>query len=480
MIRNNTIEAVYPLAELLAKKGIEVTSIGESPIEKLIIAADMPVPKLGLGEERPSVIDLLLEGSRHKGHDGLVAHDVIMTSMVDIISKTVRGNLSVARNVVNPIIKDVVADTEEYIAKALDIKSTHVQIKPLFFKGIFNSISLPDMVERFKETSIKPVDLTLGIEFAVDRESMFNLAKTNAERFDKELMDFCADLTEEEIANTFNSVFGMSGLVRSRLLSDSITTQTPDKALLVHLFARGLLQDPPAGLNIGLTDYRAYMSNVLAQSGRILLSIIAKRESDLTRKIMVHPFPSNENLGHKLITLTVNGEVYNQWLKDGGTPETLLGSFASNGVRGYSQLLENKAKYEATWTTQEKILTTRNRLEKFNEAVSGIELAIAKQINEIDEELLPVPKNILHQRLKGSLSGLYGKFYDNLPEYARKLVCDVMFPHTNALEILCAIDNVCSDFPEMEIREAALLATIEVVSNWVVKLCVITDKSGGA
>ena len=42
MINENTIEAVYPLAELMAKKGIAVTPMPTTPVETLVRAGHLP------------------------------------------------------------------------------------------------------------------------------------------------------------------------------------------------------------------------------------------------------------------------------------------------------------------------------------------------------------------------------------------------------------------------------------------------------
>ena len=73
--------------------------------------------------------------------------------------------------------------------------------------------------------------------------------------------------------------------------------------------------------------------------------------------------------------------------------------------------------------------------------------AVAIQINELDSDMVPVPKELLHQKLKENLPLLPSKFYEDVYKYARLLICKTIFLHTNALEILTAIDNVGKDFP---------------------------------
>lgn len=472
MIRKGTIEAAFPLAQLLADKGIEVTPIEETPVAKLLNAGTLNLPTRGVDENAFPVEERILKASRAAGPEGVIRHDEVMSDLVEVISATVRGNLDMARNVVNPIVKEVVQDTEEFVQNSIALKSTHIQIKPVFLPNVFNSSLIEDMVKRFDGIDYKDVDLTLSIPHDTDRESLLELAKTGADAFDNDLKDICSKMSDEDVAYAYNAVFGANPTLRARRLADVVSVNgRPEQALLTHLFARKLINEVPEGVNIGLEEYRAYIATILAQSGRAIVAIMARREADKRMNRLILSYPNPDRLGQELLTITVSGDVYNRWLSEGGSPEAIFGDFITTQNKGYKAILDQKDFLENEWAKREKVLTTRIRLEKFNFAVEGIALALSKQITEIDSEVLPVPKAILHQRLKVALGGLYGKFYDDLFVYARKLVCEVMFPHTNALEILCAIDNTMSDFPEMDIREAALIATIEVVSNWVAKLC---------
>lgn len=478
MIQQNTLNAVYPLADKLARRGIRLAAYPTTPVDQLVKASHVSLPKSIIPEDptapvRELGIDYrILQGSVAKDAMGVCKHDVVMEELVKVISDTVRNNLDLARNRVNPMIKDVAKDVEDYMSAAETVKQTHVSVVPMLYREIWNSPTLGEMVERYGETQPGDTTLSIAVPYDTSIESLTNLAKTGGTRFDEEVVAFINSLGEVRVANIFNAVFGgVPG--RSSNLSDVVSSKGDrDAALLVHLFARTLLQDAPEGVKVDLSSYRAYMSNIVALSGRAVVGVMRQRESARVRRQLVNIWPMGaDRVGSSPIEIPVNGDVYVQWLKEGGTPEIILGSFVSNQERSYTALLEGAEKYTKEWERVERVLTTSVRLNRFNTAVDGMRMAVAKQINEMDDEVLPVPREILHKRLETALSKLYGKFYEKMHEYARKVVCDTLFPHTNALQILCAIDNVYNDFPEIEVREAALLATIEVVSGWVAKLC---------
>lgn len=486
MIHESTIEAVYPLAEKLAKRGVKVTPLATTPLDQLCQAGHFSVPTRGI-DNLPDIDQRILQGSLSKDVMGVCRHDVVMDDLVDVISDTVRGNLDLARNTINPIAKEVAQEVEEYIQNAESVNRTHVSIVPVQYASIWNSPVLSEMVARYSETAFREVNVRVGIPLendfyhsdSFDKDAFFEMLKTGASRFDQELKAFIDDTDYVVLLEAFRGVFSDNPAMRARVLGDSVRStdilsnrSMVDRALLVHLMARRFLQEPVEGVKLPLEEYRAYMADIVSQTGRVIFAIMEKREANINRRQLVATWPyGKDRLGQEHTYIYVNGDVYGAWLEAGGEPDAIIGSFVSDQERGYTQLINESARYCKEWERQARVLGTTQRLNRFNHGVEGMRLAIARQINDLDESVVPVSREILHKRLEENLGKLYGNFYENIYVYARKLVCDTIFPHTLGLKILCAIDNVAHDYPDIDVREAALLATIEIVSLWVAKLC---------
>lgn len=474
MISENTIEAVYPLAELMAKKGIAVTPMPTTPIETLVRAGHLPRPTKGVDQAFCPVEEAIVKGSMAKDAFGVCHHDMAMDEIVDVVANTVRRNMDLARNVVNPMVKEAVLDCESMMEAGETIKQTRLSVVPVFVHDIWNSAILHEMVEKYSETPIKEVKLYLGVPYDDDPQSLLDLAKTGASRFDEEVAALFEAMGEEEVRNVFRYAFSESPKERSLDLNPLVRNfdGPSNHTLLIHLFARKLIQNPPAGVQAGLEEYRAYMADILSQTGRAVVSMMRRRELDRERRVLVRHYPyGQDRVGEVQIDIRVNGDVYNRWLKEGGEPEVLLGAFVSDQERSFTALLEGKERYLKEWERQERVLATTQRFNRFNLAVEAVKEAVGRQINAMDDEDLAVERGILHRRLAEQAKDLRGRFYEDLYGTIRKLICHAIFPHTNALQILEAIDAVCHENPKIEVREAALLATIEIVATWVAKLC---------
>lgn len=474
MIQQNTLEAVYPLAELLANKGIRVSPIGTTPLEHLMNAGHLELPTKGVGETMMSAEERILKGSVSKDAFGACHHDMAMDEMVEVISATVTRNIDMARNVVNPMIKEVVEDTTELMAAAERIHQTRISVTPLFHHSIWNSPTLAEMVGKYSETPLREVKFYLGVPAELDQASLLELAKTGASRFDEEVESLFEKLGEQRVVDIYQAVFSDAANVRMHSLDEMIRGHSgpSDHVLLIHLFARKLIQEVPEGVPAGLQEYRAYMADILSQSGRAVVSMMRRRELDRQRRHLVSVWPyGRERLGEVQIDIVVNGDVYTQWLNEGGSPEVIMGAYVSDQARGYTELLEGKEKYLSAWKSQERVLATTQRFNRFNNAVQAVQEAVGKQIAQMEDDDLIVQKGLLYRRLKDEVQFLRGRFYEDLYCSMRVLICKVIFPHTDALRILTAIDAVSEENPGIEVREAALLATIEIVATWVAKLC---------
>jgi len=472
MIRENTIDAVYSLAGILKEKDIVLSPLSDSPISQLMGVAVLENPK-GIDESQVmSVERQLLVGSTQKNYTGEFVHDDKLKDLSDSIALIVKNNLKLTRTVINPLISEAVDKTNEFVENSRSVKSTIVSIKPIFFESIFDSAVLTDMVERYNNTPSVEVKLEYGITTVETKEELLEIALTGSSVLDGAIEELFNSISDIFVIKVFNEIFSNTSMVRKGKLLETIKSYTVSErkvvALLIHLFARKLLQTPKKESNIDLSTHRSYVSEILAQSGAYVYKVLSNREKAIANRQLISVWPVGlDSLGESKIVIEVNGDIYNNWLDQGGSPETIFGSFVSERTRSYTELLEKKEMFENQWEKRLRGIKTTNRFNSLKYTLEGLERSISNIIKEMDEEILPVGRDVLQNRLRQKISTLTGPIHERVYETAIYLVCDTIFPHTQAFNILQAINASSKDFPEIEAREAALYATIEIVSNWV-------------
>jgi hypothetical protein len=480
MLTRESLNANVVLANNFAKRGLVLSPKEGTPVKQLINAAHIPEPArvVNGGLDELDVEESIIKGSLHKDPQGICHHDLLMDEIVECVAKTVQSNLDLARNRVNPLIKEIVHETQVGLDSIETVGAAKVNIVPRNWHPIWNNNILGELISRYDETPVDNLKLDLIIPTPDSREGYLTILKTGIGRLDRDIESWFDQLPEGFVKYVFTSAFGdtLTGEHHTNNLTDLVThfnggIDHANRVLLVHLFSRHLLENIPEGVQRSLDEYRVYMSKIMAQSGRALNRFIERRKRNQKNRILLTKYPEENGLvGYNECTIEVNGDVYPQWLESGGEPDVLLGALVSDKETGFNSLIERKEQYIKAWQKHERMLNIRVHNERHNNAVEAFKRAVIKVISELDETIRMAPDAIYRQRLLECTERLEQGWYNDLYRSVRKVVCHVFFPHTDAYQILCAIDEAAEANPGIEIREAGYLAVINIVAEWVAKL----------
>lgn len=478
MLSQSSLNAAYPLAEALAVKGWALKPVAETPLAQLINASLAQAETVeGVGETQldasPSFNAMLVDSSMQSGPDGKVLHDEIMSTSVKAISNVIAGNLTLARSIVNPMIKRVFDASQEYIANRTTSSLTPMSVVPFQYKQIWSSPILRELVSRYSETSA--IDPQLQPIGAVPASDLADTVLTGVGRFDEEVKLFLASGAGDRLAVIWERLFGAQA---ARTLSEALPPSriAVDDVLVAFLLARRVQEEIPDGVSMDVASWRAYVSMIQAQTGRQVIRILERRELD-QRNLNLVISATNAVEGEIIVV----GDNYTRWLEEGGSPEVLFGSALSDRRFGYRELLDQAPQYLRVWKTEYTLRQSKIATDKFNFLIAGVGQSMTDLINELPEDELTCARPVLHERLKERLKSIKPKHLEDIYSVARKAVCRVIFPHTDVERLLDAIDAAAKQYPELDIREQALMGTISFVTSWVCKLFtveVVPDRTG--
>lgn len=472
MIRENTLTSVVTLANKLASANVLLSPVESSPLSALICAGSIPIPDVG-GLSQPFE-QRLLTGSMYKNQQGICEHDMVMDEIVEVVEKTVNLNLDLAQNQVNPMIKRVLEATQEFVNNKQLLDPSDINISPIQYHKSWSSHYLLGMIERFGETPVNDVRLSLKVPMpAVENE--FELISTGLSRFDEELMDLVSTLEPGTVSDLYRRLFVTESedYVPQILQYLNYLRVNPNQPLLVFLIAHKLIDNIPEGVDASPQMYNEYITSIMAQAGRALCRQLERREAAAKNRILLNGWPTLEadDLGVTPIAIEVNGDVYNKWLQDGGSPEVLFGAFVSDRTTNYDLLLERKDSYVNAWARQQRMLEASRRMQLDNHLLLGLNKAMEQEILEMPEEQLLTDRksylSLLNQHMRGMPNGWQK---ENLYHSVRKTVCSVVYPHTMAFDVLVAIDVACEAHTDLPTREAAFFGAMEVVADWLAAL----------
>lgn len=476
MLTKGSLHAAYPLAERLASQGAVLAPLPNTPLEAIVNSSLIHV---NVARATPNGMETmgdfgttLIEGSTFADQTGGVAHDNEMAKAVENASVAVLFNLDLARNKVNPIVKAVMETAQKAMDDGAKASLSPLSVEPFYYLPIWDSALLSDLVERHTGTVLSETPLQ---SLQIPRPASFAEAmSTGAANFDAEVTSFCNSVGEEYLASVWNSVFSPNA-ARTLITVLRGNYEQANAGLITYLMARRYNEEVPEGVNMDLNAWRAYISTIMAQAGRDVVRTLQKRRQDIQMGVLVIQSPtSDEPAG----VIKVNGDVYEQWLRDGGSPDLLMGAAFAGNERGYKALLEKADFFMKSLQRNRALLESQAGFERFTNLVSGLRTALTAQINALPEDLAVAGRAVLHERLRKHISHVSQSDLECLWSVARRLVCRTMFPHTDVEVVLKAIDKAAKENPEMDVREAALLATVDYVSTWVSKMMTIESSAG--
>lgn len=493
MITNACVSAVRVLTEKANRSGLLLEPFaGNTPL------ADLMAASYNTEMDNPSCIndtpaeDLLYRFADLTGGvdaAGGNRHEDALSTASDIIASAVRFDLQLAKNTVNPIIAEV-ADTAFNDVKARqNTIGTVLAVVPDRYDSIWSSGVLTDMVSAYKDIPNSSLDEMFTVHPMLPEGTVLELMKTGSTKFDNEVAKFVEEVGVAFVMDTYTRYLVSSrhneGYTRPDMERElNLDVLGRKRLVILHLIARKLMQEPLEDTNMSLGDYEAMMAVLVSQTGRLINRCFDRRARTEKHKLLIvsYPAPNSEfkTLQPEDAQITVNYDVYVTWLEAGGSPELLYGACVSDREMNYDVLLEKGEEYCRTWANRAALVRSAQHNEIYNNTIAALRNAMSKAIATLDAETTSQGgKEQLQARLTEALGKLTTRCVHDIYECSRSLVCSVIFPDTNAYAILTRTDVIAKANPDLNIREASLLATIEIVTEWTCKMISWSRVTGG-
>ena len=437
--------------------------------------------------EQASAADIvyrLAEVSGTVGMDKRCLHDDALAKAASVISKAVQYDLHLAKNVVNPLIRSVLDSVHEELRQRTASMATVLSIVPDKYESIWTNALLTDLVAPYSDVAAFDIKAGANIHPMLPVEAILGLLKTGSTRLDSDIDKFVKEIGVEFVVETYKQFYALTMQEGDTTAMEALSQLDTGligrkRAVLVHLMARRLSAAPLEGINMNLSSYELMMAEVINHTGRIINRVFEVRARSNRYKTLVQrwPAPNAEYMvrSPELGQLVVNYDIYEEWLKAGGTPEILFGAAVSDRCEQYDQLLAKGEDYAVIWANRASMVKSAQRSNVFNDTISAMKIAISKEIAGLDEVgLSGRSAEALQHRLTHCLGQVTIDCITDLYECVRSVVCDVLYPSTNAKTVLTRIDSVAKANPDLTIREAGLLAVIDIVTEWVAKLISVT------
>lgn len=478
MIDTNSALYSIPLATLAANKGLVISPVEGTPISELVkISNDLLMLQCGTvmsdtATDQDQISSHANYFSEITVSDTETSHDTMMDAFIHDISKSVSNHISYAKNIVKPIIVEYVEDVQKSLGQEINpvsqFKISMVELpKPMQNAGFETSIN------KYAEKPflVPSTSLYLG---EIAPQGILDLMLTGSKEYDEGVKEWFVNKGDLFFMDIWNNLFRDFKISKPSTAFtfdsclNSISKELVDYALAIHLLSRKLYDEVPENTGLDLPKYREIVAQYREASAIKLNLEYIKYEAVLKNKTLVASIDTDGK------GLSVHGAVYREWLKSGGCNETLLGMLVGRDTF-YNQSLIDEAKdrFIKDWNTYALFTKTANKNNQFNRIKDILTISFAKILENMSSTeretvaTMPAFTQTMESKFKEELLKLKTSDTEDIFNTCTILVCRARFYYTDAEKILSGINLAVKANPSIDIREAALLSSIEYVIDYI-------------
>ena len=471
MIVSNAVEASLPLAEKYADSGLQLIAKPNTPLELLNGQVKFNEEMIGTDEINVTFLSTHIEQTTSGTTEGSnivpSMHDVYLGNITDEISKYVLAHLSFAKSDVKPKVIEYAENLNRMLANIPDITAeSSINMSIYDIPAILQDESFIDMFKHTDgRTSIPPEKF---MNFAPrGHDEIVSLMMTGNNSYDKDILPWATNLDPEELCSVWESVFTNTGNTEGGILT---LDKDINKSLIIFLIANTLESKVEnTSVSYSLDQYTKYIQQLKDMAATMLWASLKTLALYMKNDTVV----LNVNQYTKSVTLLK--PTYDKWLMDGGSPEIILGLIISEGIPATkgSAILALADKYSAKWETYRayfNVTSGQTRVNNFKNAMSMCFDSVLISATEAVSEYTAINTNYIDQAKK-----LFSEYLDNISyknmaninDIALDVVGKCVFFYTDSYSILKNIDEAHAINPNIDVREAATMATIAYVADYV-------------
>lgn len=395
-------------------------------------------------------------------------HDALMDNYIEDLKNIISNHISFARNVVNKEITSLREKVEN------SLQNYRYKDPEDFFNVTY--YTLPEVFTSYLVTE-EINNYSSGGKFFFEKLNLnsvlsneFNLLEyilTGNEEEDKVIKDWYNNLTNEKAINYILNNIPEYSLSVPKLL---------DYSLINYLFYRNLTikadintgdssvtLKSKAAVNRDYFGFKVYNA-IESYKREIRNDIILTTDSDTNFSYL------NENN----LNITIYEENFNKAAKEGVSIEVLFGYIASLGNTNVTvkQLIENKDKYISTWNNTRSLYLLYLNNNKINIFKQILRTEFENSLNNLTDSEKEIHNGnnnkviAIKKEVNNYIDKLHLDDIEDLETICLDIVAGIRFGFSNAYYILKEIKSILSLNENMEPIEAALLASIKYITDY--------------
>ena len=472
MISAKALYSVRPLAKAINGRGVAVESMVHTPLETMSNATTVIVDEEKNVVDVPSTVEITNNSSV-----GILPnqHHMVLDNVVEEGARAVRTQLRLCRNVVAPLHEELVESVRGLLEEKFNPALAGFSVIEERYPELTTEGSFLALIEEYAKTNIAEVEATLQFGER-STEQLRELMHTGFKTTDEAIDLFLASKGDGWLAEVWNDFYNgaenraFKGIMTT-LQSESDVSGV-EKAIAVHLLARGLLENPAEESGLSLNQYNAVLRDIRNSTGSFIYTRLSAANQSRAADLIIRRVQGN--------IVTVDGVLFDKWINAGGDVDVLFG-LAVSKLKLYSikDLDTNRERLFKAWVDYVKLANATNTSNKYQAIRSTLASAFAKQLEAEAGEAANygAERNIkeIYTLFVNEMRKLSDDELQDINDAVLKLLCASRFKDTDAYKLMSRIAFHCKDDPTLSTREAATIATIEYITDWTYSQIRVTD-----
>jgi hypothetical protein len=470
MLVEKSFEQAMPLVQILDAKEFCVAPIPNTPLAALVSASNaISTAVNSLTEDYGTVEPTLLAA----GTDN-ETHNKLFDETIAFISKAVLQHVSNAKNIVAPVVmgiaNKIIARSQEEL---LSVKT--YAIVPVFLPAPMLNEGFKDSIDKAQGGVYADPQRFLKLKSTLSEESVLQVMLTGSNEYDEKIKEWYNTKGFGFFAKVWEGLFqdpdlnnAKESLSMIKLFEDK--DDGVDAALTVYLLARNLFENIPENTGLTLVEYKRTVSEYKDAAAIRLSRAYSTFETQEKAGILVLSYEANSK------EIKVNGGTYSAYIKNGGKNETILGAVVngpSTVPYNVNVVKDNQQQYLDAWDryTAFTAAESRNRaIVVFKDICLSVFLSDLTNLTTFEQEFVAANPGHIDkcQEIAREVIDTLTTDHIAVPyDVALSMVCKARFYYTDAEKILSTINSVSKENKEIDVREAALIATTEYLIDYI-------------
>lgn len=471
MIKQSTLSGASTLASQLDSQGLVAVAKPNTPLNELVNTTYPSFEVQIQNDEQMFDVFSGIEAATRGTLEDPSQHSLQADGLIRDISKVVSEHISFAKNTVKPLVVEYAQQIEQYLTTQKPKQASELfEIVILDTPTLVKDESFLDTLKPYVSKTILEPDLRFNLG-PKTTEELLGLITFGYERTDKLVLEWLSTLPEDFVLKAYTSFF-TNEPGKAIISYDDITRANVfdrlNFGLAILLLATKLFDNVDETAKD--TDLRVYR-NTAAQYRDFAGALVTDALNKIALMVKTERLVLSTSL--ERYQVKVVGEVYRPWLQQGGAPEVILGYIVSNDTTSSKVGISNRTQdYLSAWNSFLSFYNTsesNKAINYFKDFLTSSFNLTLKEPSEVEKDFIAKNPNyytFINELTNTYVQGLKKDDMKDVYAIALTLVAKHRFYYTASFNILNDINEAGKVNPNVDVREAALLAAVNYVTDY--------------